>query len=103
MQRLVESERIARAAGQLLRADGVRLYHDAAFFKEPNDHQTVWHTDQVPPAAAVSCDCRGVVLFSGWLMVGGFFFANVAPLIIVVHVVSCLEAGTLVEVVGPVI
>lgn len=79
MQRLVESERIARAAGQLLRADGVRLYHDAAFFKEPNDHQTVWHTDQVPPAAAVSCDCRGVVLFSGWLMVGGFILQMLHP------------------------
>jgi hypothetical protein len=39
--------RFARVAAELLRVDGVRLYHDQALFKEPGGGHTPWHQDQV--------------------------------------------------------
>ncbi len=43
---LVFSKRLAGIAAQLLRVDGVRLYHDQALFKESGGGITPWHADQ---------------------------------------------------------
>lgn len=43
---LIFSERLARIAAELLRVDGVRLYHDQALYKEPSGGITPWHADQ---------------------------------------------------------
>lgn len=40
------SKRIARIAAELMRVDGVRMYHDQALFKEPGGGFTPWHVDQ---------------------------------------------------------
>jgi ectoine hydroxylase-related dioxygenase (phytanoyl-CoA dioxygenase family) len=40
------SKRFAGIAKQLMQADGVRLYHDQALFKEPGGGHTPWHQDQ---------------------------------------------------------
>lgn len=42
----VLSRRFAHVAAQLIGADGVRLYHDQALFKEPGGGHTPWHQDQ---------------------------------------------------------
>jgi ectoine hydroxylase-related dioxygenase (phytanoyl-CoA dioxygenase family) len=42
----VLARRFARAATQLLGADGVRLYHDQALIKEAGGGPTPWHQDQ---------------------------------------------------------
>ncbi|OAV43764.1 phytanoyl-CoA dioxygenase family protein [Lewinella sp. 4G2] len=46
VKELVFSARIASIATQLLQADGVRLYHDQALFKEAGGGITPWHADQ---------------------------------------------------------
>lgn len=43
---LVFSRRLAQIAAELLRVDGVRLYHDQALYKEPGGGITPWHADQ---------------------------------------------------------
>ncbi len=43
---LVFSPRLASIAAQLVQADGVRLYHDQALFKEAGGGITPWHADQ---------------------------------------------------------
>lgn len=43
---LIFSKRIAQIASQLIQADGVRLYHDQALFKEAGGGITPWHADQ---------------------------------------------------------
>ena len=43
---LVFSQRIARIAADLMKIDGVRLYHDQALFKEAGGGITPWHADQ---------------------------------------------------------
>lgn len=43
---LVFHERIAKIASQLMKTDGVRLYHDQALFKEAGGGITPWHADQ---------------------------------------------------------
>lgn len=40
------SERLGRIAAELMKVDGVRLYHDQALFKEPGGGYTPWHADQ---------------------------------------------------------
>jgi ectoine hydroxylase-related dioxygenase (phytanoyl-CoA dioxygenase family) len=40
------ARRFAHIAAQLMQADGVRLYHDQALFKEPGGGLTPWHQDQ---------------------------------------------------------
>lgn len=40
------SKRLARLAAELMRVDGVRMYHDQALFKEPGGGFTPWHVDQ---------------------------------------------------------
>lgn len=42
----VFSKRLAGIAAQLIEAEGVRLYHDQALFKEPGGGITPWHADQ---------------------------------------------------------
>ena len=42
----VMSRRLGRIAAELLRVDGVRMYHDQALFKEPGGGFTPWHADQ---------------------------------------------------------
>ncbi len=42
----VMSRRLGRIAAELMRVDGVRLYHDQALFKEPGGGFTPWHADQ---------------------------------------------------------
>ncbi len=37
---------LARIAAELMKVDGVRMYHDQALFKEPGGGFTPWHTDQ---------------------------------------------------------
>jgi ectoine hydroxylase-related dioxygenase (phytanoyl-CoA dioxygenase family) len=39
------SRRFAKLATELMGADGVRLYHNQAFFKEPGGGPTPWHQD----------------------------------------------------------
>jgi ectoine hydroxylase-related dioxygenase (phytanoyl-CoA dioxygenase family) len=43
---LVFSKRIAGIAARLIQAEGVRLYHDQALFKEGGGGITPWHADQ---------------------------------------------------------
>ena len=43
---LVSSPRLARIATELMKVDGVRLYHDQALYKESNGGITPWHADQ---------------------------------------------------------
>lgn len=40
------SWRVGHIAAQLMRVDGVRMYHDQALFKEPGGGFTPWHADQ---------------------------------------------------------
>jgi ectoine hydroxylase-related dioxygenase (phytanoyl-CoA dioxygenase family) len=40
------SRKLARLAAELMGADGVRLYHDQALYKEPGGGITPWHCDQ---------------------------------------------------------
>lgn len=46
VKRLVFSKRLARIAAELMEADGSRLYHDQALFKEGGGGITPWHADQ---------------------------------------------------------
>ena len=43
---LIFSKRIAKIAADLMKVDGVRLYHDQALFKEAGGGITPWHADQ---------------------------------------------------------
>jgi ectoine hydroxylase-related dioxygenase (phytanoyl-CoA dioxygenase family) len=43
---IVFSKRLARIATDLMRVNGVRMYHDQALFKEPGGGHTPWHADQ---------------------------------------------------------
>lgn len=43
---LIFSKRLAQIAAELMRVDGVRLYHDQALFKEGGGGITPWHADQ---------------------------------------------------------
>lgn len=45
-QAFVLGKRFARIAAELMGADGVRIYHDQALFKEPGGGFTPWHQDQ---------------------------------------------------------
>lgn len=42
----VMSKRLGQIAAELMRVDGVRMYHDQALFKEPGGGFTPWHADQ---------------------------------------------------------
>jgi hypothetical protein len=44
--RFTTARRFAKIAADLLRVDGVRLYHDQALFKEAGGGRTPWHQDQ---------------------------------------------------------
>lgn len=46
IKRFVFSKRLAGIATQLMKVNGVRLYHDQALFKEPRGGITPWHADQ---------------------------------------------------------
>lgn len=46
IKELVFSSRLARIAAELLKVDGVRLYHDQALYKEGGGGITPWHADQ---------------------------------------------------------
>ena len=46
VKELVFSPRVAGIAAGLIEADGVRLYHDQALFKEAGGGITPWHADQ---------------------------------------------------------
>ena len=46
VRRFTCAPRFARIAAELMGADGVRLYHDQALFKEPGGGPTPWHQDQ---------------------------------------------------------
>lgn len=46
VRQLVFSRRLARIAAELLRVDGVRLYHDQALYKETGGGITPWHADE---------------------------------------------------------
>jgi ectoine hydroxylase-related dioxygenase (phytanoyl-CoA dioxygenase family) len=46
VRELVFSKRLARLAAELMRTQGVRLYHDQALFKEGGGGITPWHADQ---------------------------------------------------------
>lgn len=43
---LIFSSRIAQIASDLMRVEGVRMYHDQALFKEAGGGITPWHADQ---------------------------------------------------------
>jgi len=43
---IVFSRRLAQIAADLMGADGVRLYHDQALYKEAGGGHTPWHADQ---------------------------------------------------------
>lgn len=42
----VFAKRLAKIAADLMRVEGVRLYHDQALYKEPSGGITPWHADQ---------------------------------------------------------
>lgn len=46
IKELIFSKRIAKIASDLMKVDGVRLYHDQALFKEGGGGITPWHADQ---------------------------------------------------------
>ena len=46
VKELVFSKRMGKIAADLMRVDGVRLYHDQALFKEGGGGITPWHADQ---------------------------------------------------------
>lgn len=46
IETVVRSPRLAAMAAALLGADGVRVYHDQALFKEAGGGHTPWHVDQ---------------------------------------------------------
>lgn len=46
VKEFVFSKRLARIAAELMRVEGVRLYHDQALFKEADGKFTPWHADQ---------------------------------------------------------
>lgn len=46
IKELVFSRRLAKIAADLMRVEGVRLYHDQALFKEGGGGITPWHADQ---------------------------------------------------------
>ena len=46
VKELVFSKRLAQIAADLMQADGARLYHDQALFKEAGGGITPWHADQ---------------------------------------------------------
>ncbi|MGX1193126.1 ectoine hydroxylase-related dioxygenase (phytanoyl-CoA dioxygenase family) [Metabacillus sp. SLBN-84] len=46
VKKFVMAERFAKIAADLLGADGVRIYHDQALYKEPGGGHTPWHQDQ---------------------------------------------------------
>jgi ectoine hydroxylase-related dioxygenase (phytanoyl-CoA dioxygenase family) len=46
VRELVMGRRVGRIAAELMRVDGVRLYHDQALYKEPGGGFTPWHADQ---------------------------------------------------------
>jgi ectoine hydroxylase-related dioxygenase (phytanoyl-CoA dioxygenase family) len=46
VKELVFSKRMAKIASDLMKTDGVRIYHDQALFKEGGGGITPWHADQ---------------------------------------------------------
>jgi len=46
IKNFVFSERLAKIATDLMKVDGVRMYHDQALFKEAGGGITPWHADQ---------------------------------------------------------
>ncbi|MFM8834579.1 MAG: phytanoyl-CoA dioxygenase family protein, partial [Cytophagales bacterium] len=46
VKEFVFSKRLAKIAADLMRTEGVRLYHDQALFKEGGGGITPWHADQ---------------------------------------------------------
>jgi len=46
IRELIFSKRIAKIASDLMRTNGVRLYHDQALYKESGGGITPWHADQ---------------------------------------------------------
>ena len=46
IKELIFSKRLAKIAADLMQADGARLYHDQALYKEPGGGITPWHADQ---------------------------------------------------------
>ncbi len=46
IRELVFSKRVAKIATDLMKTEGVRLYHDQALYKEPGGGFTPWHADQ---------------------------------------------------------
>lgn len=46
VRRFVMARRFAKIAAELMGAQGVRIYHDQALFKEPFGGPTPWHQDQ---------------------------------------------------------
>lgn len=46
VRRFVMGKRFGRIAADLMKVDGVRIYHDQALFKEPGGGHTPWHQDQ---------------------------------------------------------
>jgi len=46
VKEFVFGEKLARIATELLQADGVRMYHDQALYKEAGGGYTPWHVDQ---------------------------------------------------------
>ena len=46
VKEIVFSKRLAKIAADLMKVNGVRMYHDQALFKEPGGGHTPWHADQ---------------------------------------------------------
>jgi ectoine hydroxylase-related dioxygenase (phytanoyl-CoA dioxygenase family) len=46
VKELAFSKRLAKIAADLMKCQGVRLYHDQALYKEPSGGVTPWHADQ---------------------------------------------------------
>jgi ectoine hydroxylase-related dioxygenase (phytanoyl-CoA dioxygenase family) len=41
------AKRFAKVAAELMKVNGIRIYHDQALFKEPGGGYTPWHQDQI--------------------------------------------------------
>jgi ectoine hydroxylase-related dioxygenase (phytanoyl-CoA dioxygenase family) len=76
VEELVRSQRLGRIAAELMRTEGVRLYHDQALYKEPGGGFTPWHADQYYwPMASDRCTTVWIPLQPTPVEMGALAFA----------------------------
>lgn len=103
--RFVLSKRFARAAAELVGAQGLRLHHDQALFKEPSGGFTPWHQDQIYwPLDTNQCISMWMPLVDISADIGSLIFASgsnrMGPLVSNISDDSQAEATSAIEQLG---